>query len=111
MMAFSRQPLPFKGRGSDMKITKEERERRYYNKKLIIDGLKTELRAPHKVNWAEFGLTGMGCFIGLSLNSCIEIGRFIKNDFISFVIEALIVAASIVIIKTVFYALKIFLKK
>lgn len=95
----------------DQKITKEEKERRYYNKKLISDGLKTELHTPHKVNWPELGLTGIGCFIGLLLNNYIEIERFIKNNFVSFVIESLIVAAAILIINAVVYALKTFLKK
>ena len=89
-----------------MKISKEEKERRYYNKKLVTDGIKTELHTPHKLNGTELALTGIGCFVGLWIDSVVDIERFVRNSFADFVIESLIVAAAIVLVKLVFYALK-----
>lgn len=76
-----------------------------------MDGLKREAHTVRKVNWVEFGIYGIGCFIGLRLNSIISIERLIKNSFVSFVVEVLIVATCIVIIDIVVYKLKNMIKK
>ena len=94
-----------------MKITKEEKERRHYNKKLIWGGLKRETRTIRKVNWVDLGIYGIGCFIGLWLNSIIDVKMFIKNGFLSLAVEVLIIAASIMITHTFFYKLKNIFKK
>ncbi len=95
----------------DMKNRKEEKERRYYNKKLILDGLKREEHTVRKVNWVEFGIYGMGCFIGLWLNSIVPVEMLIINSFVRFAVKALIVAVCIVITDIVVYKLKNIIKK
>lgn len=94
-----------------MKNTKEEKERRHYNKKLISDGLKRETQTVRKVNWVEFGLCGIGCFVGLWLNSIIPIERLIKNSIVSIVVEVLIVTVCIVITDMAVNKLKNIIKK
>lgn len=94
-----------------MKAAKNEKERRHYNKKLIFDELKNKSHTIHKVNWVDLGIYVIGCFIGLWLNNIIDVKMFIKNNFLCFVIEVLIIATCITVINAVFYKIKDTIKK
>ncbi len=76
----------------------DEKERQYYNKKLIIQGLKNELKGAPKISLRELVLTLIGSFIGMAVIDGIGIDGLINNRVAVFLTEAVIIALSIHIV-------------
>lgn len=76
----------------------DEKERQYYNKKLIKQGLKNELKGAPKISLRELVLTLIGSFIGMAVIDGIGIDGLINNRVAVFLSEAVIIALSIHIV-------------
>lgn len=78
-----------------MSTTKEEKERRYYNKKLIKDGFRDEMKKPHPIDWKDMLARVLGCWLGLWLCDLIGTETLIQNSAGRFAVDVLIVCAMI----------------
>lgn len=91
-----------------MKQSKEEQERAYYNRKLITDGMKDELKKPY--SWKTFGYDFVQFFLGNLLGRLVidAIGTetLIKNEAVSFIVDVLILTAMILIMHLIFEAVR-----
>lgn len=91
-----------------MKQSKEEQERAYYNRKLIRDGMKDELKKPY--SWKTFGYDFVQFFLGNLLGRLVidAIGTetLIKNEAVSFIVDVLILTAMILIMHLIFEAVR-----
>ena len=76
----------------------DEKERQYYNKKLIKQGFKNELKGAPKISLRELVLTLIGSFIGMAVIDVIGIDGLINNRVAVFLTEAVIIALSIHIV-------------
>ena len=85
-------------------------ERKNYNQKLLKEGLKDEIKGPHKIDWIEFITNCIGCFLGLILNDAIGIETLIHNTVGNLIVRVLIITVSIIIVHAVVYALKKIIK-
>lgn len=79
-------------------MDKNERQMSYYNRKLIKQSFKNELKKPYKIRARDLILTIIGSFIAMAVIDLIEIEQLLKNSAVSFVIEAVIIALSIQIV-------------
>lgn len=91
-----------------MKQSKEEQERAYYNRKLITDGMKDELKKPY--SWKTFGYDFVQFFLGNLLGRLVidAIGTetLIKNEAVSFIVDVMILTAMILIMHLIFEAVR-----
>ena len=91
-----------------MKRSKEEQERAYYNRKLITDGMKDELKKPY--SWKTFGYDFVQFFLGNLLGrlviDAIATEKLIKNEAVSFIVDVLILTAMILIMHLIFEAVR-----
>lgn len=91
-----------------MKQSKEEQERAYYNRKLITDGMKDELKKPY--SWKTFGYDFVQFFLGNLLGrrviDAIGTETLIKNEAVSFIVDVLILTAMILIMHLIFEAVR-----
>ena len=85
-----------------MSKSKAEQERAYYNKKLIRDGMKDELKKPF--SWKNF-------LIGRRLITMIGTETLITNAAVRFIAEVLILAAMIMIVHLVYAGIKELMQK
>ena len=96
-----------------MSKSNAEQERAYYNKKLIQDGMKEELKKP--LSWKqlliEFVQYFLGVLIGQRLIVLIGTETLIANSAVRFIVEVLILAAMIMIVRLVFAGIKELLRK
>ena len=79
-------------------MDENERQRSYYNKKLIKQGVKNELKGMPKVGIRELILTIIGSFIAMAVIDGIKLNQLINNSVALFVIEALIIALTVHIV-------------
>lgn len=79
-------------------MDENERQMSYYNRKLIKQSFKNELKKSHKIRARDLILTIIGSFIVMAVIDLIEIEQLLKNSAVSFVIEAVIIALSIQIV-------------
>ena len=92
-------------------MSKEEEERKHYNRKLIQEGMKDELKKPRKFSWTDLISTIIGCFLGLLLLDFINLEALIPNIFLSFMVSVLIVTAVILVVKIIAYAIEKLIRK
>lgn len=92
-------------------MTKEEKERKYYNQKLIQEGMKDELKKPRNFSWTDLISTVIGCFLGLLLIDFIDIRTLLSNIFLSTFVSVLIVTAVILVVKFIAYGLGKIIRK
>ena len=88
-----------------MSQSKEEMERAYYNKKLLKESAQDELK--NQFTWKSF-LTDfiqffLGIFIGRLLINLIGTETRFPSKIVCFMIDVLILAAMIFLVKAVFY--------
>ena len=76
----------------------DEKERSYYNKKLIKQSFSNELKKSHKVRARDLILTIIGSFIAMAVINLIAIEQLIGNNVAVFILEAVIIALSIQIV-------------
>lgn len=88
-----------------MSKSQAEKERRYYNKKLIKEGFKNEIKKPHKIDWKDIITNCIGISLGLTLTDKIKMDSLIHNSFGRFMAETFIVVAVIIVIKAFVYAI------
>ncbi len=86
-----------------MSRSKAEKERRYYNRKLLKDGFKREIKRPHKIDWKDIICNCIGISLGLTLTDKIKIERFLHNSFATYMAEIFIIVTIIIIIKALVY--------
>ncbi len=84
-----------------MNLNKDEQERRYYNRKLIKEEFRNGIKSSHKINWIDLITTTIGCFLGLCLCDAINLDHFITSTPICFILQVLIVASLIMIVKAI----------
>ena len=96
-----------------MPKSKAEQERAYYNKKLIQDGMKDELKKPFswKKFLIEFSQYFIGILIGRRLITMIGTETLITNATVRFIAEVLILAAMIMIVHLVYAGIKELMQK
>lgn len=96
-----------------MPKSKAEQERAYYNKKLIREGIKDELKKPFswKQFLIEFSQYFIGILIGRRLITMIGTETLITNAAVRFIIEVLILAAMIMIVHLVYAGIKELMQK
>ncbi len=94
-----------------MRETEEKKERKYYNRKLIKDGIKSELKNPHKINLKEFVYNVIGLFLGFTLINAIGTENIIHNAAGRFVAEVLILASMLLVVRAFIYAADKILKR
>lgn len=76
-----------------MQITKDEKERQYYNKKLIKEGVRNELKQPFRINWIELIANCIGIFIGLRIFHLAGFETRITNGAVRILVQVLLIAA------------------
>ena len=79
-------------------MDENERQRSYYNKKLIKQSFSNELKKSHKIRARDLILTIIGSFIAMAVIDLIEIERLTRNNVAVFILEAVIIALSIQIV-------------
>lgn len=91
-----------------MKQSKEEQERAYYNRELITDGMKDELKKPYswKTFWYDFVQFFLGNLLGRRVIDAIGTETLIKNEAVSFIVDVLILTAMILIMHLIFEAVR-----
>ena len=96
-----------------MPKSKAEQERAYYNKKLIQDGIKDELKKPFswKQFLIEFSQYFLGILIGHQLIALIGTETLIANSAVRFIAEVLILAAMIMIVRLIFTGIRKLMRK
>ncbi|HAG12346.1 MAG TPA: hypothetical protein DCG49_00610 [Ruminococcus sp.] len=92
-------------------MTKEEKERRYYNKKLIKDGFQNEMKKPLPIDIKDLIARILGCGLGLWLCDLIGTETLIRNNVMRFVVDVLIVSAMLAAAEAVFRLLSRAMKK
>lgn len=96
-----------------MKRSKEEQERAYYNRKLITDGMKDELKKPY--SWKTFGYDFVQFFLGNLLGrrviDAIGTETLIKNEAVRFIVEVLIIAAMILVVDLIIAGIRKLLQR
>ena len=88
-----------------MNTTKEEKERQYYNKKLIKEGVQNELKKPFRINWAELIANCIGIFIGLQIFHLTGLEESITSGAVRILVQVLIVAACMTAVNLIANAL------
>ena len=91
-----------------MKIT--ENERRFYNVKLPVGSFKDELKK-QKIDKKEIIISVIGIFVGFIIKSLVNVSAHISNYFGIFIIEILIIAAGILIVRTIVWAAEKYLRR
>ncbi|MBR3449169.1 MAG: hypothetical protein IKH27_15345 [Oscillospiraceae bacterium] len=76
-----------------MQTTKDEKERQYYNKKLIKEGVRNELKQPFRINWIELIANCIGIFIGLRIFHLAALETRITNGAVRILVQVLLIAA------------------
>ncbi len=95
-----------------MNQTKEEKERQYYNKKLLKEGVRNELKMPLKINWAELLANCIGIFIGLRITHLTALEERITNGVLSILVQAAVIAVCMAVMNLIVNALcRLFGKK
>lgn len=91
-----------------MKRSKEEQERAYYNRELITDGMKDELKKPYswKTFWYDFSQFFLGNLLGRLVIDAIGTETLIKNEAVSFIVDVMILTAMILIMHLIFEAVR-----
>lgn len=88
-----------------MSQSKEEMERAYYNKKLLKESAQDELK--NQLTWksffTDFIQLFLGIFIGRRLIDLIGTETRFPSKIVCFMIDVLILAAMILVVKAVFY--------
>ena len=82
-----------------MGISKEEKERRYYNKKLIKEGLKDEIKKPHKIDLKELISNIIGLFLGMVIYDITGIDGFINNNFVRSILKIAVLVGVLMVVK------------
>ncbi len=85
-----------------MDKSQAEKERKYYNKKLIKNSIESEIKKSHKIDWKEYINDCIGIFLGLMLNDKIGIENHFNSVFIGFTVDVFIIVAAIIFIKIIF---------
>jgi hypothetical protein len=83
-----------------MKYTKEN-EKEYYNKKLIKDTLKEEIKNPHKFEWKEAVILLLGLIFGYIVTDIIGIDELISNKILRFMAEVFILFIAIAAVNAI----------
>ena len=78
-------------------MDENERQRSYYNKKLIKQSFSNELKKSHKVRVRDLILTIIGSFIAMAVIDLIAIEQLIRNNVAVFILEAVILIAGKII--------------
>ena len=89
-----------------MSNSKDEKERRYYNKKLMKETLMHEAVKSPQFGWFEIITTGMGAFAGILINHLAGVEERAPNGVVSFLIEVLVVAFCMFIVEKAAYSLR-----
>ena len=95
----------------NMPDTKEEKERRYYNNKLIKEGIRDEMKKPHPINWMDFLTSVIGTALGFAVCGLIGTETLIRNGAGRFAVNVLIVTAMIAVVKLAAYGITKALRK
>ena len=90
--------------GYTMKDSKAEKEREYYNSKLIREGIKSEMKKPHKLDWKELVISIIGIIIGMTVINILNTESVITNSFGRFCAEVLIIAFSVTLVNILVFA-------
>jgi hypothetical protein len=88
-----------------MKYTKDK-EKEYYNHKLIKETLKDEIKEPHKFDWKEYVLLFFVLLLGFIVTNIIGIDQLISNKFLRFTAEVFILFFAIALVNAIALGLK-----
>lgn len=88
-----------------MSTSKEEKERRHYNDKLIKDGIRDEMKKPHPINWKDFLTSVIGTALGFAVCELIGTETLIQNSAGRFAVNVLILTVIIAVVKAAAYGI------
>ena len=83
-----------------MEYTKEK-EQEYYNKKLINETMKEEIKKPHKFDWKEAVLLLLGLILGFIVTDIIGLEELIGNKFLRYMAEVFILVIAIAAVNVI----------
>lgn len=89
-----------------MSISKDEKERQHYNKKLMKETALHEAVKSPQFGWFEIITTGIGAFTGILINHLAGVEERAPNGIVSFLIEVLVVACCMFIAEKAAYSLR-----
>lgn len=89
-----------------MQITKDEKERQYYNKKLIKEGFQNELKPPFRIDWPARLADCIGIFIGLRTIHLTGLEERITNGVLSILVQAAVIAVCMMVMTLILSALR-----
>lgn len=85
-----------------MNTSNAEQERKHYNKIILKESVKDEMKKPHRIDWADMTAVFIGTVLGLSIRDAIDTKRSISNGFGRFCVDALIITIAILAVQGVF---------
>lgn len=88
-----------------MEYTKEK-EQEYYNKKLINETIKEEIKKPHKFDWKDSFLSFLGLVLGFIVTDIIGLEELIGNKLLRYTAEIFILVVGITVVNVIAIGLK-----
>lgn len=85
-----------------MNTSNAEQEIKHYNKKILKESIKDEMKKPHRIDWADMIAVFIGTVLGLSVRDAIDTKRSISNGFGRFCVDVLIITIAILAVQGVF---------
>ena len=85
-----------------MNTSNAEQERKHYNKKILKESIKDEMKKPHRIDWADMIAVFIGTVLGLSIRDAIDTKSLISNGFGQFCVNVLIITIAILAVQGVF---------
>jgi len=78
-----------KGRNT-LEKDKTEKEREYYNHKILKESFSDEMKKPRRIDWAELIAVFIGVFLGLTIRDVIGTEQLISNSAARFFADTVI---------------------
>jgi len=77
---------------------KAEQERKHYNKIILKESFKDEMKKPHRIDWADMIATFFGTMLGLFIQDVIDTEKLISNTVLRFCVDVLIIVIAITVV-------------
>ena len=90
-----------KGRNT-LEKDKTEKEREYYNRKILKESFSDEMKKPRRMDWAELIAVFIGVFLGLTIRDVIGTEQLISNSAARFFADTVITVIMILAVQGIF---------
>lgn len=85
-----------------MNTSNAEQERKHYNKKILKESFKDEMKKPHRIDWADMIAVFIGTMLGLFIQDVIDTEKLISNTVLRFCVDVLIIVIAILAVQGIF---------